>query len=69
MNKEKKYVCYDPKADIYEIIDAKNVETVEEFIKYFGRETEDFLDENNEIIIYELVLAKTFKKEINYKFV
>lgn len=48
----------------------KYIKTVEEFKKYFRSYIDDeYFDGNNEIVIYELVPAKKFKKEINYKFV
>lgn len=70
MKKEKKYVYWDDNRYTYNTIEEKYFENTEKFKEYFGNYINDELfNENNEIIIYELVPVKTFKKEINYKFV
>lgn len=65
-----KYVYWDENNYKYDTIEEKHLENPETFKKYFGSYIdEELFDENNEIIIYELVPVKKFKKEINYKFI
>lgn len=68
-NKEKKYAIYNNDYSHYIELKEENISTPEKFKEYFGYIADDDYDKNGEIVIYELVPVKTFKKEINYKFV
>lgn len=65
---EEKYIYYDRGGDYnYKEIKEEYLKSNDSFKNYFGY-IDDQFDENNEIVVYKLVLFKTFKKETSYKF-
>lgn len=64
---KKKYIYYDRENYCFKEIGEEYLESADKFVSYF-RYIDDCLDNNREIIIYELVPHKVFKKEVDYKF-
>lgn len=64
---DRKFVFLDREQYGYSPIEERFLNAPEELENYFGY-IDDHLDENNELIIYELIPYKVLKKDVTYKF-
>jgi len=64
---DRKFVFLDREQYVYSPIEERFLNAPEELENYFGY-IDDHLDQNGELIIYELIPYKVLKKEVTYKF-
>lgn len=65
MEDKNKLVYFENWVDEYREIGSEYVESIDTVLKYFrGRDIEDKLDENGELIIYKLVPYVRIKKDV-----